>query len=71
MLASQGHGLNYIVNGSRNNDSDGNLAVIGSVGGIKRAAAFIEANFPGDASAQIFSQGIGPVAGKCLISSWS
>ena len=69
MLAGHSHGLNHVVNGSRNNHANGNLPVIGAVGGIESAAAFIKANFSRDAPAQIGGQGISAITGKGLISS--
>jgi hypothetical protein len=52
VFAAEGDGGDDIVNVARNYYTYGNLAVAGTVGGIKSAAAVIEADFPADMATQ-------------------
>src|SRR5262249_58919646 len=56
VVAGQSHSLNHVLNCFGNHDTDRYLALVGSIIGIKRAAAFIKSDFAADAAAQISSQ---------------
>ena len=47
-LARQCHGGHDVVGVAGQNDADGDLPVIGGIGGVERARAVIEAHFPTD-----------------------
>jgi hypothetical protein len=55
VLAAKGHGGDDIVGISGKNDADGDLAVVGAVGGVEGAGAGIEA----DVAAEVGAEGIG------------
>ena len=52
VFTSQRDGCNDIVRIARENDSDGNLAIVGSVGGIERACAVVETNVTTDVASE-------------------
>ena len=52
MLAAGRNGGDYVVVVTRNYDPDRDLAVIGAVAGVERAAAVVKANFAVDKPAK-------------------
>lgn len=52
MFAAGGDGGDYVVVVARKDYADGNLAVVGAVAGVERAAAVVETNFAVHALAQ-------------------
>ena len=56
MLASERDGSDYVVGVSGKDDANGNLAIVGSVGGVEGASAVIETDFAADIAAEIGCQ---------------
>jgi hypothetical protein len=57
MFATEGYCGQNIVYVLRENYADGNLAVVGAVGGVESTGAIVEADFAGDFSAEGCGQG--------------
>src|ERR1700691_5459689 len=58
-LAAEGNGGFDIIGVAGENNADGNLAVVGSVGGVEGAGAGVETNFAANLFTQRFGQGGG------------
>ena len=72
MLAADGDSGNDVVVVTGNHHPDRDLPVVGSVGGVKRAAAVIEANFALKVSAQApFERSCFRVEGQVLAHFWT
>ncbi len=52
VFATDRHGREHILLVTRNNHADRDLAVVGTIGGIKSAAAGVEANFSAQMAAE-------------------
>jgi len=53
MFAANGNGGDYVVVVAWNYDADGNLTIIGTVGGVESAAAIVEADLAAKMAAEI------------------
>src|SRR5262249_25817859 len=62
VISGKRNSLDHIINCFGNHDADRYLAIVGSIIGIERAAAFIKPNFAADAAAQISSQSFCTIA---------
>ena len=52
MVAADGDGGANVFSVAGNYDADGNLAIVGAVGGVEGAAAFVEANLAAKMAAE-------------------
>ncbi len=59
MLAANGDGGDYVVGVFGKDNADGDLAVVGSVGGVEGTAAVVEANLATKMAAQRGFQRLG------------
>src|SRR5215472_10497246 len=66
IISGERNSLDHVLNCFGNYDADRNLAIVGSIIGIERAAAFIESNFAADRATQISSQGFCAIARKLV-----
>ena len=56
IFASEGDGGDYVVSIPRKDYADGDLTIVGSVGGVEGASAVVETNFAADVAAEICCQ---------------
>jgi len=64
MFAAKGNRGNDVFDVARNDDADGDLAVVGGVHGVEGAAAAVETDFAAQMAAQGCVEGVGVDGGR-------